>query len=196
MSNAGGMSTVTRYTDMLAGNAVWSPWEPEGAYDSLATVTVPSGGLASITFAAIPNTYKHLQIRAIGKDNRDPSNADSPVFITFNGDTAANYSAHELRGNGSTTGSFAAANTTQIIAYWNSNSTNIFGAFVADILDYADTNKNKTLRSLGGNDRNGTGLVTLTSGAWRNNAAITSVTISAFSSPIQQYSQVSLYGVK
>jgi molecular chaperone HtpG len=31
---------------------------PDGAYDALATVTVPSGGLASITFAAIPNTYK------------------------------------------------------------------------------------------------------------------------------------------
>jgi hypothetical protein len=171
-------------------------WEPQGAYDALSTVTVPAGGVASITFAGIPTGYKHLQIRALGKDNRDSSNADSPVFITFNGDTAANYSAHELRGNGSTTGSFAAANTTQIIAYWNSNSTNIFGAFVADILDYANTSKNKTLRSLGGNDRNGSGLVTLTSGSWPNTAAITSVTISAFSSPIQQYSQISLYGVR
>ena len=35
-----------------------------GNYDALATVTVPSGGLSSITFAGIPTTgYSHLQIR-------------------------------------------------------------------------------------------------------------------------------------
>lgn len=63
MSNAGGMSTVTRYTDMLAGNSFWNPWSPSTDYDSIATTTVGAGGAASITFSSIPSTYQHLQIR-------------------------------------------------------------------------------------------------------------------------------------
>ena len=34
------------------------------------TVTVGSGGTASITFSSIPSTYKHLQIRIFGQTNR------------------------------------------------------------------------------------------------------------------------------
>ena len=37
-----------------------------GSYDALATVTVPSGGVSSITFSAIPQTgYSHLQLRTM-----------------------------------------------------------------------------------------------------------------------------------
>jgi len=36
-----------------------------GAMDALATVTVPSGGVSSITFSALPQTgYSHLQLRS------------------------------------------------------------------------------------------------------------------------------------
>jgi hypothetical protein len=41
-------------------------WAPEGAYDSLATVTL-SASTASIEFAGIPATYKHLQVRVIAR---------------------------------------------------------------------------------------------------------------------------------
>ena len=196
MSNGGGMSTVTRYTDMLAGNTVWNPWEPQGAYDALSTVTVPSGGVASITFAGIPNTYKHLQIRGIAKDNRASSNINSPMLLTFNGDTAANYAGHEISGNGTAAQAYGAGSLSNFSVYANSNFTNIFGAFVIDILDYATTTKNKTTRSLGGADQNGTGFLAMTSGLWNNTAAITSITLTAFSSPFQQFSQFSLYGVR
>jgi hypothetical protein len=171
-------------------------WQPDGAYDSLATVTVGSGGVASVTFAGIPNTYKHLQIRGFGKDNRASSNNNSPALLTVNNDTGANYSYHELTGNGTSAGAYGAASVSNISAYWNSNSTDIFGAFVVDILDYASINKFKTIRTLGGTDRNGSGQIAMTSGAWLNTAAITSVTFTPLASPIQQYSQVSLYGVR
>jgi hypothetical protein len=41
-----------------------------GDYQSIETVTVGSGGQATITFASIPATFKHLQIRAIGRTDR------------------------------------------------------------------------------------------------------------------------------
>ena len=73
-------------------------WEPQGAYDSLATVTVPSGGVASVTFAGIPSGYKHLQIRALYKVNNTNSGSSR---ITYNGDSGNNYSSHYLIGDGS-----------------------------------------------------------------------------------------------
>jgi len=96
MSNAGGMSTITRYVDMLAGNTTWSPWEPAGAYDALATVTVGSTAVSDITFTGIPTGYKHLQIRGILLSSSGQNN----LSLRCNSDTAANYSSHQLQGDG------------------------------------------------------------------------------------------------
>ena len=75
---------------------------PQGAYDALATVTVPSGGVASIEFAGIPTGYKHLQLRLLTRTNR----ADTNDFMTirFNGDSGSNYAYHSLYGNGASAG--------------------------------------------------------------------------------------------
>jgi hypothetical protein len=181
MSNAGGMSTVTRYTDMLAGNTTWNPWEPDGAFDALSAITVPAGGVASITFAGIPNTYKHLQVRM--------SNTVGAT-IRFNGDTTgSNYRYHVLLGNGSS----AASGTDPNNAYSPADGTTGNTVEILDILDYANTSKNKTLRSLGGFDANGSGVVWLTSNLWMSTAAINSLVITA---TIPQNAKFSLYGVK
>ena len=201
MSNAGGMSTLTRYTDMLAGNTTWNPWEPAGAYESVAVATVPSGGVASITFSSIPQTYTHLQIRATTRTNRSDANNDL-IFLQFNGDTASNYSWHYLQGDGSNATSGAGATQTSIWTWLSASalsSANIFGAQVIDILDYANISKGKTIRNLGGVDLNGTsgGAMNLTSGNWRSNSSITSITLfSGFGSSISQHSSFALYGIK
>jgi hypothetical protein len=66
------------------------------AYESIETVTVGSGGEASITFSSIAADWKHLQIRVFAS----PTTAD--VFMKFNGDgTTTNYSRHYLYGDGS-----------------------------------------------------------------------------------------------
>jgi hypothetical protein len=64
-----------------------------------------------------------------------------------------------------------------------------------DILDYANTNKFKTTRTLEGYDANGSGNVSLTSGLWQSTSAINSITITAVGT-FNQYSQFALYGVK
>ena len=75
-----------------------------GNYDALATVTVPIGGLSSVTFAGIPTTgYSHLQVRAIVRDTG--SSYGYNVRLRFNGDSGSNYTSHNIEGNGSSASS-------------------------------------------------------------------------------------------
>ena len=193
MSNAGGMATVTRYTDMLAGNTTWNPWSPDGAFDALSTVTVPSGGLAELTFAGIPSTYKHLQIRAsvLG------SSLNQDIVAQFNGVTASsNYSWHELRGNGASVSSGAGTSTTGFYLATNALTTTFPTVFVMDVLDYASTSKNKTSRILQGKDANGSGTISLFSGLYYGTTnAVTSIRIFPSGGNFNEYSSFALYGI-
>jgi hypothetical protein len=198
MSNAGGMSTVTRYTDMLAGNTVWNPWEPQGAYDALSTVTVPSGGLSSISFAGIPQGYKHLQIRALFQCNT----AGEQLMLRFNNDSSsASYTLHQMGGDGASTyaggwatGTFTGSRTA---VRTQAASGSSFGAGFIDVLDYTNVSKNKTVRSLGGADNNGSGEVIMRSGLWLNTSSITSIDcVVSNGGTMNQYTQITLYGVR
>jgi hypothetical protein len=169
------------------------------SYESIATVTVGGGGSATVTFSSIPSTYTHLQIRGIGRTNR--ASTRDQIAVRFNSDSGANYSTHELNGDGSTATALATTSYTSIEYGFGvgaaSATSGIFGGGVIDVLDYANTNKNTTMRSLGGVDTNGAGKVMLGSGAWYNTAAVTSVTIlSSTGSSFVQYSSFALYGIK
>lgn len=168
-----------------------------GAYDALATVTVPSGGLASITFAGIPVGYQHLQVRYINRDTNSGT-ADNPLNMRFNGDSnTSNYKVNRFYGNGT---SVATDSYTLSIAgsgVSNNNTNTFYAAGVIDVLDYAKTNKNKAVRSLSGWNSNGSGIVWFISEVWLNTSAINSITFSFFSGGnFGQNSQIALYGVK
>jgi len=172
-------------------------WAPEGAYDSLATVTL-STSTASISFAGIPSGYKHLQIRAFVRGSTG-GNVNENLLIKFNGATTSYYQGHRLAGDGSS--AFATASSTSSSAYagyvaGSGAASNVFGTSIIDILDYENTNKNKTIRSIGGVDHNGSGLVLLGSALWMNTAAITSIEMLNFGGNLAQYSQFALYGCK
>ena len=180
-------------------------WQPDGAFDSLATVTVPAGGLSTITFAGIPTGYKHLQIRYLARVTG--SVAYDFIKIRFNSDTASNYSWHVLRGDGSS--ATAAAGTSTTSGYLSSMTgatalASTFSAGVTDVLDYAATNKVKTVRTLGGYDANGVGAfnISLQSSAWYKNTssvyeAVNSIDLTVDGgSNFAQNSQFTLYGVK
>jgi hypothetical protein len=65
-----------------------------------------------------------------------------------------------------------------------------------DILDYADTNKYKTSRSITSWDGNGTGVVFFYSGNWRSTSAISTVTLTASTGSFTANSSFALYGIK
>ena len=174
-----------------------------GSYDSIATVSVTTATQADIEFTNIPSNYTHLQIRHFCISNRTTYAIDD-IKITFNTDTGANYSRHGLRGNGATVASVAEANASYILLEYSSGTSvsNFFGVGVTDILDYANTNKYTTTRSLSGTDTNGLvagepGRIYLTSGSWRNTNAITSIKMSPLNgNQWLQYSHFALYGIK
>lgn len=161
------------------------------SFESIATVTVGSGGSSSITFSSIPSTYKHLQIRGI-------SFYGSWMGMRFNGVSTVNtYNSHYIRGNGSVADSGTSGADDSIRFGIGGDTTNPTGV-VVDILDYTSTNKYKTIRSLSGGDNNGSGSVVLGSGFFLGNTnAITSITIvNYFGGNFPQYSSFALYGCK
>jgi hypothetical protein len=171
-------------------------WSPEGAYDALATVTVPSGGAASISFAGIPTGYKHLQVRLLARSTR--VSAGDYMFMRFNGDSSSIYAKHDLNGDGSGAGSNSQTSQGQIelnrIAAANA-TTGVFGAGVIDLLDYSNVSKNKTSRAIVSYDNNGSGEVHFQSGLWASTTAISSIAFTC-NNNFAEYSSFALYGVK
>ena len=169
------------------------------SYSSIATVTVGSGGASSVSFSSIPQTYTHLQIRAI---IRNTSTNDYSTQFYFNSDNSiSSYTQHRLRGDGSSataygTGTGTAIGSVYECAPLSNQTSNAFGTFILDILDYTNTNKYKTTRSLSGFDVNGTGKINLGSSLWVSTSAITSITIKEAADNIAQYSSFALYGIQ
>lgn len=171
--------------------------ETIGDFESIATVTVGAGGAANVEFSSIPSTYQHLQIRGIVRSSA--ASASQNTLLRLNTDTAANYSTHYLTGNGTTAASGAEANSTYIYAGAlpaANTASGRFEAFVIDILDYKDTNKYTTVRTLAGWDANGTGLVALWSGSWRNTAAVNAIRLLPNTGNFIEFSSIALYGIK
>ena len=171
----------------------------QGAFESIATTTL-STATATVTFSSIPATYKHLQLRAIGRTDR--ASAIDGFRIQFNNNTTtSDYRSHFLGGNGSSAFSGDEGGTAGVVNQRFSGATataSVFGVSIIDILDYANTNKYKTVRCLGGSDQNGSsGEIYLTSGVWMNSAAINEIDIVPnVGSNFVQYSSFALYGIK
>lgn len=184
--------TGTKYDTVSADNYYMEP---------IATTLVGAGGSATVTFSNIPQGYKHLQIRMIARTNRANSGGGDYLKINFNGDTGTNYAYHEVYGNGTTAAAQAA--TSSAFGFLEraadaGATSGMFGAILTDILDYANTNKYKTLRFLGGYDNNSTGgSVMLGSSLWMNTAPITSIVLTqGGGTSFAQYSRFSLFGLK
>lgn len=170
------------------------------SYESIQTFNI-SSNTTSVSFTSIPSTYKHLQIRAISRSNYTGSGGGIENYLTFNSDTANNYYYHVLAGNGATAASTAAGSMQPnlVVGYSPraSDLANDFCAYVVDILDYQNTNKYKVIRSLAGEDYNGSGTIRFWSGNWNSTAAVSTVTITCLpSNSFTQYSSFALYGIK
>ena len=167
-----------------------------GAYELISTQVLGST-TTSVTFSSIASTYNHLQIRMTPRIAVAAGTGTFEMDVRLNGDTATNYSWHTLRGTGSSVTSAGFATQNQMALNFSlpsaSQASGIFGAAVLDILDYAATTKYKTVRTLSG----WSGGLQLSSGSWRNTAAVSSVTLFDVNGwGFATGSRFSLYGIK
>lgn len=200
-SNVGGFTSKTFYTSILAGNP--KAESDNGSVFPLGEFTLASAQ-ANIEFTNIPQTYTHLQLRIMTRCSTAGTAQDEVQLQMGNGsiDTSSNYAYHFIYGNGTSVIASAGSNQTYIRSAFSprtSSTASSFGVAIIDILDYRSTNKNKTIRSLGGADLNDTnGLSALLSGLWKpaTPVAITNIRIKPEgSSTFLTNSYAALYGV-
>ncbi len=158
-----------------------------------------TGTQASVTFSNLNTNYgiyETLQLRYLFRDGR--SNAFGAAFITLNGDSAANYRDHNLRGDGSTV--FSDSYSRSGIPIEGTGNTATASAFAGGIMDFVDafnTNKNTVIRNLHGRTIGGDNFVALSSCLWNNTAALTSMTITpSGGNSFLTGSRFSLYGLR
>ena len=165
-----------------------------GSYELIESVLVTGSTTSTVAFSSIPQTYKHLQLRTTA---RTRGSGDS-LAMTFNGITSASYANHWLYGfdgTVSSTSSTSRSNIETTVMPGTSQSANIFSVEVMDILDYASTAKNTTIRSLNGYAGSSLSFIGLRSGFLNNTAAITSISLTT-SAGLAEGSRFSLYGIK
>jgi hypothetical protein len=171
---------------------LWDQTTFQSGMFALATVSL-TGNQSSIEFSGIPSSYTHLELRCV----MFGSNIDENVRLRFNSDTASNYARHSLNSNNTSTPVVYATTPDTYINIGGVGNTTYGYATVNQILDYNSTSKNKTVRSLNGSDRNGTGYVSLMSGHWRNTAnAVSTITLSPTVGTFAANSHFALYGIK
>ena len=155
----------------------------------IATNTLTAAA-ASVTFSNLPQGYTDLVLVT----NTYLSIGSQSGNITYNGDTASNYSVTFLGGNGSTASSSRSSSRANLpldLGYGYSSSN--FGTYTAHIQNYTNTTTFKTMISRGGQAGIGTNA---TVGLWRSTSAITSITCGTSGGDYVAGSTFTIYGVK
>jgi hypothetical protein len=163
-------------------------------YEIIDKATAGSGGVSSVTFSSIPQTYTDLKIVVSARQG----SGGTDIKLTFNG-SSTSYSNKRLFGTGSTAASDS-ANTTYVSNTMTDDSdftANTFGNGEFYIPNYRVSGIAKSVSVDGVTENNATlALSMLTAGLWSVTDAITSITISAQIPNFVQHSSFYLYGIK
>jgi hypothetical protein len=147
----------------------------------IATATVSGSSTTSVQFASIPQTFTHLEIRAVF--NQFNSVAGNSSYIRFNGDSANNYHSHYLLGTGSAvvTGNYGGSGPWGWFGNYPTNVALTRAVTIATILDYSNTSKTKVTKVINGYDSNTADIQGswIFSNMWNSTAAITTIDLAA-----------------
>jgi hypothetical protein len=160
-------------------------------YTELARQTL-GAATGTVTFSSIPSGYTDLvlvaNVTGIGNISA------GAISIRFNSDTATNYSATYLMGNGSSATSGRASNDTRmIVASPTLNLGNNPFVNIVQIQNYSNTTTNKTVLS---RSNIAATQVAAIVGLYRSTSAITSITYESYNSQTMSIgSTFSLYGI-
>lgn len=183
-----------------------------GSFESIATVTGSTS--QTITFSNIPQTFTHLQIRAIARTVVSGYLFSGYTMRVGNGstDSSSNYAYNRFytSGNG-TILSDGAGNYPSLGDFFftaNNALANNFAITIVDILEYTNVNKFKTTKHFTAFDNNDSGDagwtnnsragISFGSGLWRSTLAIDTISIILGGSGTTNNanSHFALYGIK
>jgi hypothetical protein len=160
----------------------------------ISSVTVGSGGAASIDFTSIPSTYTDLLLKVSVRTSR--AVVGSTLGVKFNG-SSSSYSAKILEGSGAAASSFSSTSYVYGGTVPGSSATaSTFGNLEIYIPNYAgSTNKSASSDAVMENNAT-TSYNDLAASLWSNTAAINQITLAEdTAATIVQYSTAYLYGV-
>jgi hypothetical protein len=164
-------------------------------YKLIETVTVGSGGSATITFASIPATYTDLILKL---SVRNTSTSGSNNLAKLNLITSG-YTDKYLQGNGASVSSGSNLSTTRMVAGENNTSSttaNTFTSVDIYIPNYAGSNnKISSIESAFENNAT-TAYTTMQVSLSSNSAAITDIELTPSANSFAEFSSASLYGIK
>jgi hypothetical protein len=167
----------------------------QNSFESIATFT-PSG-VGTVTFSSIPNTYKSLQVRI----SCLTSSNGNVVLGRFNSDTNTSYDNHYMGGRAQGGFNYGVLNnrTEMYLSDITAASSTTFPMVsIVDVVDYASTSKNKTVKVISGADRNLTNVGGLLVGSnlWRSTSAVNSFTVYLSGGTFSAGTTIALYGMK
>ena len=168
------------------------------AYEAIATVTVGSGGAATMAFSSIPATYTDLVLKM---SLRYSASGPQDMRLTFNGNTSAVYSMRSINAAGSGTPGSASetAQTSTWLGSLQGVTASTFNNMELYIPNYTSTTTAKSISTDNVNEANQTDARSfLVAQLWNpaTQAAISILSISVASGTFVQYSNATLYGIK
>jgi hypothetical protein len=154
-------------------------------YEAIATATA-SGSTNIITFSSIPQTYTDLVLIV-----KADGTGQGGYQVRFNSDSAGNYSATRLYGDGTTASSDREVNKNNLTTEWGGGAYNMY---ITHIQNYSNTTTYKTALTRISENRYAVAMV----GMWRSTAAVSTITVANGNSATNFASTAtfSLYGIK
>lgn len=170
-------------------------------YSKLGSYTVGSGGISSVSFLNIPQTYTDLVIKASPDSTYTAGSYGDGLNLSYNNDTTAtNYNNRYFYGYDSSSGSGTQnANTVALFPDDAGTMTNsIFGNIDIYIPNYTGSNFKCSSIDFASEVNSTTNWVAgFYSSRWNNTAPITSITLSPTATFVfKQYSTFHIYGIK
>lgn len=165
-------------------------------FELLASVTVGSGGAATIDITSIPSTFTDLNLVLSLRGDR--SAADTDAYVKLNNSTTT-YAYRLLYGNpsnGTPVGSINASSYPPSLTNAATSTANTFSNASIYISNYTTT-AGKPLRIDSVTENNANNASTyLTAGLWSTSSAVNQITITPFSGSFVQHTSAYLYGIK
>jgi hypothetical protein len=162
-------------------------------FTKIETITVGSGGAATVTFSSIPQTYTDLVLKVSARLDVN----DVQVKMYFNADsTAANYSWRRIYGDGASATSDSGTNLINGSANGANSTASTFGNMEVYIPNFTSSNKKSSSADHITENNATTAYATLAASLWQGTAAISSVTLLPNTTGnFAQHSTFTLYGI-